>query len=81
METDSNARQLWVLWLALPLTALNFSLCWNRLPTQIAMHYDVKGRPNSWASPDGARIFSLGFVSIVVLPHLGIKIPFDLGNY
>src|SRR5664279_2450036 len=67
METDSNARQLWVLWLALPLTALNYSLYWKRLPAQIAMHYDVSGRPNSWLSPDGARTFSLGFLLFMLL--------------
>ncbi len=67
METASYAKRLWVLWLALPLTALNYSLCWKRLPAQIAMHYDASGRPNSWASPDGARTFSLGFLFFMLL--------------
>ena len=67
METGSYAKRLWVLWLALPLTALNYWLCWKRLPAQIAMHYDVSGRPNSWASPDVARSFSLGFLFFMLL--------------
>ena len=60
-------ERLWVLWLVMPLTALNYSLCWKRLPAQIAMHYDASGRPNRWASPDGARIFSLGFLFFILL--------------
>jgi uncharacterized membrane protein len=67
METDDATKRLWVLWLALPLTALNYRLCWSRLPARIAMHYDASGRPDSWASPDGARTFSLGFLAAVLV--------------
>jgi len=67
MEPDSYAKRLWVLWLALPLTALNYWLSWNHLPARIAMHHDASGRPNGWASPDGARMFSLGFLLALLL--------------
>ena len=67
METYAYAKRLWVLWLALPLTVLNYSLCWRRLPAQIAMHYDTSGRPNRWASPEDARSFSLGFLFFMLL--------------
>jgi len=72
METDPYAKRLWVLWLALPLTAMNYALCWKRLPAQIAMHFDASGRPNSWASPDGARTFSLGFLFFMLLAFTAV---------
>lgn len=30
------------------------------------MHYDPSGRPNSWASPEGAQAFSLWFLLLVL---------------
>ena len=39
-----------------------------KAPTCTDCHaYDVSGRPNSWASPDGARTFSLVFLFFMLL--------------
>ena len=67
MEFDPYAKRLWVMWLALPLTAFNYWLCRDHLPTRIAMHYDASGRANSWASPNDALNFSLGFLLFILL--------------
>jgi uncharacterized membrane protein len=72
METDDYTKRLWALWLALPLTALNFWLCWKHLPARIAMHYDGRGRPNSWATPAGARNFSLELLLVVLVLVTGV---------
>ena len=71
MELDSYTKRLLALWLALPATALNFWLFWNRLPARIAMHYDINGRPTSWASPNELRTLSLGFLALVLLVVTG----------
>jgi hypothetical protein len=47
-------------WLALPLTALNFSRAWDRLPQRIAVHFDANWQPNGWTSREGARTLALG---------------------
>ena len=72
MEIDTYAKRLWALWLALPMTALNYWLFRNHLPARIAMHYDASGQPNSWASPDGARTFSLEFLVFVLVVVTGV---------
>jgi uncharacterized membrane protein len=72
METDTYVKRLLALWLALPLTALDHWLCRSRLPARIAMHYDAAGRPNSWASPDGARSFSLWFLGVILVVVTGV---------
>jgi uncharacterized membrane protein len=72
MEIDTYAKRLWALWLALPITALNYWLSWNHLPARIAMHYDTSGRPISWASPDGALTFSLGLLVFVLVVVTGV---------
>jgi len=67
MAIDSYARKLWVMWLALPLTALNYWVSWKHLPARIAMHYDPSGRPTSWASPYEAWTFSITFLFFMLL--------------
>jgi uncharacterized membrane protein len=72
MEISAVTKWLLALWLTLPATALNYWLLWTRLPARIAMHYDVAGRPNSWASPGDARAFSLEFLCFVLLVVTGV---------
>jgi len=78
MEVDLDMKRLWALWLALPTTALNYWLFWSRLPAKIAMHYDASGRPNSWASPEEARTFVLGFLTVmlVILTAIGYLVAY-----
>ena len=35
-----------MLWLALPLTALQYWSVWDQLPGRMATHFGVTGRPN-----------------------------------
>jgi Protein of unknown function (DUF1648) len=48
-----------IAWLALPLTARNYSRAWNRLPVRIAVHFDANWQPNGWTSREGARTLAL----------------------
>ena len=54
-------------WLALPLTALNFSRAWDRLPQRIAVHFDADWQPNGWTSREGARTLALGTTGFLLL--------------
>jgi Protein of unknown function (DUF1648) len=41
-----------MLWLALPLTALQYWSVWDQLPARIATHFGVSGQPNGWMARD-----------------------------
>ena len=55
-----------LLWLALPLTALQFWTVWNRLPARMASHFGVTGQPNGWMSREVLLIFSLVLVALLL---------------
>jgi len=54
-------------WLALPLTALNYSRAWDRLPMRIAVHFNANWQPNGWTSREGARTLALGMTAFLLV--------------
>src|SRR5262245_54814960 len=56
-----------LLWLALPLTFLQYWLVWDRLPAQVATHFDATGSPNGWMSQQTALMFPLGLVLFLLI--------------
>ncbi|MFZ0296253.1 MAG: DUF1648 domain-containing protein [Candidatus Sulfotelmatobacter sp.] len=69
MSRDWNKTAIWLAWLALPVTALNYWLAWDRLPMRMAVHFDANFQPNGYASKQGAMEFGLGIVvAMLVLP-------------
>jgi Domain of unknown function (DUF1648) len=58
---------VWILWLALPLTALQYWLVWNQLPARLATHFDVAGHPNGWMTRQTAMIFPLGMTLFLLI--------------
>jgi uncharacterized membrane protein len=46
-------------WLALPLIALNYWRAWDRLPSRMAVHFDVNWQPNGWTSRESALTLAL----------------------
>jgi uncharacterized membrane protein len=54
-------------WLALPLTALNYSRAWDRLPTRIAVHFDVNWQPNGWTTREASRMLALGMTAFLLV--------------
>ncbi len=50
----------WLLWLALPLTAMRFWIVWDRLPLRRATHFNASWQPNGWMSREAALDFALG---------------------
>jgi Protein of unknown function (DUF1648) len=58
---------IWLMWLALPLTAFRFWAAWNHLPLRMATHFDVNWQPNGWMPLDGAFHFALGITAFVLV--------------
>ncbi len=48
-----------LLWLALPLTGLQYWTVWNELPARMASHFGAAGQPNGWMSRETLLIFTL----------------------
>ena len=57
----------WLMWLALPLTALTYWRVWDRLPMRMAVHFDANWQPNGWTSRQGALYLGLGIMAFIVL--------------
>ena len=53
-----------LLWLALPLTALQYTQVWNQLPVHVATHFNAAGQANGWMSRERALQFGVGFVAM-----------------
>ena len=56
------------MWLALPLTALDYWLVWDRLPARMAVHFDAAWHANGWAPREG----SLKFAVLIVFFMLAV---------
>src|SRR5215467_7775019 len=57
----------WLLWLALPLTALRYWMAWDQLPARMATHFDVSGHPNGWMPRDTSLWFALGLTALMLV--------------
>jgi len=55
-----------LLWLALPLVALQFRQAWDRLPARIVTHFNMANQPNGWMTRDQALNFILIMVGILL---------------
>jgi hypothetical protein len=55
-----------LLWLALPLTGLEYWTVWNRLPARVATHFRATGQPNGWMSRETSVIFFLMLLTFLL---------------
>ncbi|MFZ0761306.1 MAG: DUF1648 domain-containing protein [Candidatus Sulfotelmatobacter sp.] len=67
MERKLFLRAVGLPWLALPLTALNYWLAWDRLPARIAVHFDVNWQPNGWTSREESLMLALGVTAFMLV--------------
>jgi hypothetical protein len=58
---------VWLMWLAVPLTALDYWLVWDQLPARMAVHFDINWRANGWASREASFGFAMGVVVFMLL--------------
>ena len=56
-----------MLWLALPLTALQYWSVWEQLPARMATHFGVSGQPNGWMTRETSLIFALVVTTLVLV--------------
>jgi uncharacterized membrane protein len=57
----------WLMWLALPITALSYWQVWDRLPMRMAVHFDANWQPNGYTSREGALYLGLGIMAVLVV--------------
>jgi hypothetical protein len=55
-----------LLWLSLPLVALQYQQAWNLLPARVATHFNTAGQANGWMSRDLAVKFAVGFMAFLL---------------
>lgn len=58
---------VWLMWLALPITAFTYSRSWDLLPMRMAVHFDANWQPNGYTSREGSLMFSLGVEAFLLL--------------
>ncbi len=56
-----------MLWLALPLTALQYWSVWDQLPTRMATHFGATGQPNGWMPRDTSLICAMVVTALVLV--------------
>jgi Protein of unknown function (DUF1648) len=56
-----------LLWLALPLVALQYRQVWDQLPVHVATHFNAAGQANGWMSRDEALRFGVGFMAFLLV--------------
>jgi hypothetical protein len=56
-----------LLWLALPLVAIQYWRVWEQLPVRMATHFNAAGQPNGWMSRDVALEFGVGMMAFLLL--------------
>lgn len=58
---------IWLMWLALPITALNYWQAWDHLPARMAVHFDANWQPNGYTSREGALMLGLGIMAVMLV--------------
>jgi hypothetical protein len=56
-----------LLWLALPLVALQYRQVWEQLPVHVATHFNAAGQANGWMSREEATEFGVGFEACLLV--------------
>lgn len=58
---------IWLMWLVLPISALEYQQNWDQLPARMAVHFDANWQPNGYTSREGARDLGLGIMAVMLL--------------
>jgi hypothetical protein len=56
-----------LLWMALPLVAVQYTQVWNQLPVRVATHFNAAGEANGWMSRSEAVNFGVGFMAVLLV--------------
>ena len=67
MNRNWYTTAIWMMWLALPITALNYGRAWDQLPARMAVHFDANWQPNGYTSREGALMLGLGITAFLLV--------------
>ena len=67
MNRSWYTSAIWMMWLALPITALNYWRAWDQLPARMAVHFDAHWQPNGYTSREGALMLGLGIMAFLLV--------------
>ena len=67
MHRDGYKPLLWLMWLALPTSALNYWDVWDRLPARMAVHFAADWQPDGYTSRERALELGLGIMVVMLM--------------
>jgi len=67
MNRDWYKMLVWLMWVALPATALNYWRAWDQLPARMAVHFDANWQPNGYTSREGSLMLGLGIMGVMLI--------------
>ena len=56
-----------LMWLALPVTALNYWSNWDQLPQRMAVHFNANWQPNGYTTREGSLTMGLGIMAFMLV--------------
>jgi len=56
-----------LMWLALPLSWMEYRQNWAQLPARMAVHFDANWQPNGFTSREGALELGLGIMAVMLV--------------
>jgi len=56
-----------LMWLALPLSWMEYHQNWDQLPARMAVHFDADWHPNGFTSKEGALYLGLGIMGVMLI--------------
>jgi hypothetical protein len=67
MTRDWFKPLTWLMWLAFPMSGLQYWNAWDQLPARMAVHFDANWRPNGYTSKEGAVMLGLGIMGFMLI--------------
>ncbi|SIT94618.1 SdpI family protein [Pontibacter indicus] len=77
MKTKNLTREI-ILWAIVLIPLVYLALVWNRLPEQVAVHFNLQGEADGWASKSSLILIVMGTTALLnlimlALPHIDPK--------
>jgi uncharacterized membrane protein len=69
MGINRSRNLILIPWLSLPIMLASYLLLWNRLPSEIAVHFTSSGKPDSLMSRGQSLLFDL--ITLLIVLSIG----------
>ena len=67
MNRDWYKALVALMWLLLPISALNYWRVWDQLPASMAVHFNANWQPNGYTSRGGSLMLGLGIMAAMLV--------------